>query len=169
MYTVFTRMPVVYVHCIYTHASSLCTLYLHACQVSYRRRLGLCCCTCVTYFERKLTHLLIDSARALWASFCFRLVLFSLFKHHIPIKVLFTMYSVAASWPADIKNKLYNNFALHCLSYAYISQSEPRTSYQYKLVNGKPPQQQFSSAEFKIIIYAIGKPICAPSISLKFP
>ena len=35
---------------------------------------GLCCYTCVTYFERKSTPLLVDSARALWASFCFRFV-----------------------------------------------------------------------------------------------
>ena len=35
-----------------------------------------CYCTCVTYFEHQLTPLCVDSARALWASFCFR----SLFK-----------------------------------------------------------------------------------------
>ena len=35
---------------------------------------GLCCCTCVTYFERKLTPLCVDFARPLWASFCFRSV-----------------------------------------------------------------------------------------------
>ena len=33
---------------------------------------GLCCCTCVTYFERLLTPLYVDSAQVLWASFCFR-------------------------------------------------------------------------------------------------
>ena len=37
---------------------------------------GLCCCTCVTYFERLLTPLCVDSARALWVSFCFRFVSF---------------------------------------------------------------------------------------------
>ena len=112
---------------------------------------------------------LINSLTCWFCTSALGLILFqisvnhSLFKHHILIKVLFTMYSVVASWPADTENKLYNNFALHCLSYAYISQSEPRTSYQYNLVNGKPPQQQFSSVELKIIyIYAIGKPICAP-------
>ena len=32
---------------------SLCTLYLHACQVRVTvGDSGLCCCTCVTYFER---------------------------------------------------------------------------------------------------------------------
>ena len=30
------------------------------------------CCTCVTYFERQLTPLFLDSARALSASFYFR-------------------------------------------------------------------------------------------------
>ena len=31
---------------------SLCTLYLHACQVRVTvGDLGLCCCACVTYFE----------------------------------------------------------------------------------------------------------------------
>ena len=34
--------------------------------------LGLCCCTCIMYFERWLTPLCVDSARELWASFCFR-------------------------------------------------------------------------------------------------
>ena len=32
-----------------------------------------CCCTCVAYFERELTPLFVDSARVLWALFCFRL------------------------------------------------------------------------------------------------
>ena len=40
---------------------------------SYRRRLRSFS-TCVTYFERQLTHLCVDSAQALWASFCFRFV-----------------------------------------------------------------------------------------------
>ena len=36
----------------------LCTLYLHACQVKVTvSDSGLCCCTCVTYFERELTPL----------------------------------------------------------------------------------------------------------------
>ena len=40
----------------------------------YRRRLGsLLLCLCVTYFERQLTPLSVNSAQALWASFCFRL------------------------------------------------------------------------------------------------
>ena len=37
--------------CIYLWC--LCTLYLHACQV--RVTAGLCCCTCVSYFERGAT------------------------------------------------------------------------------------------------------------------
>ena len=55
MYLVFTRMPGgVYVPCIYTHARwSLCTLYLHACQVRVAvGDSGLCSCACVTSFER---------------------------------------------------------------------------------------------------------------------
>ena len=32
----------------------------------------LCCCVCVTSFERWLTPLFVDSAHALWASFCCR-------------------------------------------------------------------------------------------------
>ena len=91
MYLAFTRMPgesysgAVYVPCIYTNTRwellwmylwcSLCTLYLHACQV--RVTVGdsdLCCCACVTYFECWLTPLSVDSARALWASFCFRFI-----------------------------------------------------------------------------------------------
>ena len=52
---------------------SLCTLYLHACQLRVTvGDSGHCCCTGVTYFESKLTPLLVDSARTLWASFCFR-------------------------------------------------------------------------------------------------
>ena len=35
-----------------TSGVSLCTLYLHACQVRATvGDQGLCCCTCVTYFE----------------------------------------------------------------------------------------------------------------------
>ena len=57
---------------------SLCTLYLPARQVRFTiGDSGLCCCTCVTYFECKLTPLLVDSARALWASFCFRFISFA--------------------------------------------------------------------------------------------
>ena len=53
----------------------LCTLYLHACQVRVTvGDSGLCCCSCVTCFERQLTPLCVDFARALWASFCFRFV-----------------------------------------------------------------------------------------------
>ena len=51
-------------------------LILQACQV--RVTLGdsdLCCCTCVMHFEHQLTPLCVDSARALWASFCLRLVI----------------------------------------------------------------------------------------------
>ena len=47
---------------------SLCTLYLHVGDS------GLCCCTCVMYFECRLASLLVDSARALWALFCFRFI-----------------------------------------------------------------------------------------------
>ena len=40
---------------------SLCTLYLHVCQVRVTvGDLGLCCCTCVMYFERWLTPLCVD-------------------------------------------------------------------------------------------------------------
>ena len=54
---------------------SLCTLYLHACQVRVTvSDSGLCCWTCVTYFKRWLTPLYVDSARALGASFCFRFI-----------------------------------------------------------------------------------------------
>ena len=35
---------------------------------------GLCCCVCVTSFECWLTPLCVDSAQALWASLCFRLI-----------------------------------------------------------------------------------------------
>ena len=55
---------------------SLCTLYLHARQV--RVTAGdsrLCCCTCVAYFKCWLTPLWVDSAWALWASFCFRFLI----------------------------------------------------------------------------------------------
>ena len=41
---------------------SLCTLYLHVCHVRVTvGDSGLCCCTCVTYSERKLTPLLAVS------------------------------------------------------------------------------------------------------------
>ena len=52
MYLLFTRMP----------------------GESYRRSIGslfVCLFVSVTSFERKLTPLCVDSARALWASFCF--------------------------------------------------------------------------------------------------
>ena len=35
---------------------------------------SLCCCTCVAYLGRELTALFVNSARAFWASFCFRFV-----------------------------------------------------------------------------------------------
>ena len=35
---------------------------------------GLCCCTCVAYFKLYLTPLCVDSAWALWASFCFNFI-----------------------------------------------------------------------------------------------
>ena len=55
---------------------SSCTLYLLACQVRVTGGdSGLCCCACVTSFERELTPLCVGSARALWASFCFRLMI----------------------------------------------------------------------------------------------
>ena len=39
---------------------SLCTLYLHACQVRVAvGDSGLCCCSCVTYFKHKLTPLCV--------------------------------------------------------------------------------------------------------------
>ena len=41
---------------------------------SYCRRLRSCYYACVTFFERLLTPLCVDSARALWVSFCFRFV-----------------------------------------------------------------------------------------------
>ena len=50
----------------------LSALYLLACQVRVTvGNPGLRCCVCVTSFERWLTPLCVDSARALWASFCF--------------------------------------------------------------------------------------------------
>ena len=53
---------------------SLRTLCLHACQVTVTvSHSGLCCCVCVTCFERKLTPLFVETAHALWASFSFRL------------------------------------------------------------------------------------------------
>ena len=59
---------------------SFCTLYLHACQLRVTiGNSGLCCCTCVTYFERRLTSLLVDSASALWALLCFRFVFYQYF------------------------------------------------------------------------------------------
>ena len=55
---------------------SLCTLNLLACQVWVTiGDSSLCCCVCVTYFERRLTPLFVESAHAVWASFCFRLLL----------------------------------------------------------------------------------------------
>ena len=56
------------------------SLYLHACHVRVTvGDSGLCCCTCVTYLQPKLSPLCVDSARALWASFCFRFVVYELF------------------------------------------------------------------------------------------
>ena len=48
---------------------SLRTLYLHACQVRVTVGDSGLCCTCVTYFERLLTPLSVDSARAFGDSF----------------------------------------------------------------------------------------------------
>ena len=43
---------------------SLCTLYLHACQVRGTvGDSGLCCCACVTSFERSLSPLCVGSVR----------------------------------------------------------------------------------------------------------
>ena len=40
---------------------SLCTLYLHVCQVRVTvGDSGLCCCACDTYLERQLTPLCVD-------------------------------------------------------------------------------------------------------------
>ena len=89
MYLVFTCMPgesedvplwtLWWSLCTWTSLDlwwSLCTLYLHTCQVGVTvGDSGLCCCsTCVTDFERYLTPLCADSARALWASFCLRVI-----------------------------------------------------------------------------------------------
>ena len=44
---------------------SLCTLYLHACK-AVRVTVGdsgVCCCTCVTSFERSLTPLCVESVK----------------------------------------------------------------------------------------------------------
>ena len=54
----------------------MCGLYLLACQLRATvGDSGLCCCVCVTTFERQLTPLCVDSAWVLWASFCFSFVL----------------------------------------------------------------------------------------------
>ena len=43
----------------------VCTLYLHACQVRVTvGDLGLCCCTCVTYFKCYLTPRSVDCQKA---------------------------------------------------------------------------------------------------------
>ena len=57
MYLVFTHMPGERMYLWW----SLFTLCLHTCQVRVTvGNSGLCCCTCVTYFERWLTpHVLI--------------------------------------------------------------------------------------------------------------
>ena len=50
-------------------------MYLLACHVRVTvGDSGLCYYACVTSFERLLTLLCVDSARALWVSFCFRFV-----------------------------------------------------------------------------------------------
>ena len=41
---------------------------------------GLCCCVCVSSFERRLTPLFVDSVQKLWASFCFRLCIIIMLK-----------------------------------------------------------------------------------------
>ena len=68
MYLVFTLEDVPLVEFMYL------VLILHACQVRVTGGdSGLCCCVCVTSFERYLTPLSVATARALCASFCFRL------------------------------------------------------------------------------------------------
>ena len=49
------------------------SLYLHACQVGYRRQLTILL-LCLCYRFRALINLHTDSARVLWASFCFILM-----------------------------------------------------------------------------------------------
>ena len=57
---------------------SLCTLYLHACQMRVTiGDSGLCCCTCIMYFECWLTPLCVDSA---WWASCFFQILFLFFQ-----------------------------------------------------------------------------------------
>ena len=51
---------------------SLCTLHLHAIQVTAVGDSRLCC-PCVVCFKCWLAPLCVDAAQALWASFCFRL------------------------------------------------------------------------------------------------
>ena len=53
---------------------SLCTLYLHACQVRVTVGDSGLCCPCVTYFKCWLTPLWVDSAW-FWALFCFRFLI----------------------------------------------------------------------------------------------
>jgi len=62
----------------YINSNSVCgvfvpCIYTHACWVTTDNS-GLCCCICITYFQCDLTPLCVDSAWALWASFCFRFV-----------------------------------------------------------------------------------------------
>ena len=47
---------------------SLCTWYLHACQVRVTVGYSGLCCTCLTSFERQLTPLFVNSVWAIWAS-----------------------------------------------------------------------------------------------------
>ena len=42
---------------------------------------GLFCCVCVTSLKRYLTPMCVDSARALWASFCSRFFFYTSSKH----------------------------------------------------------------------------------------
>ena len=96
---------------------SLCPLYLHACQVRVAvGDSGLCCCTRVTYFKNKLTPLLVDSARALWASFCFRVV--------FPFLTPLISWSVCGMSPAFGEGDFNATFSL--ATFGYHSRSEKR-------------------------------------------
>ena len=68
---------------------SLCTLYLHTCArwVTIGNS-GLCRCIWVTFFKRWLTPLGVDSARVLWASFCFRTFSLSISNPFEPFVIL---------------------------------------------------------------------------------
>ena len=92
---------------------SFCTLYLLACQVKVTAGdSGLCYYVCVTSFERKLAPLFVDSAQALWASFCFRLC-FSLSLKYAPSVIVlrpteFTMNPKCMSTSSQERNYDWN-------------------------------------------------------------